>query len=58
MSFWELIIAYPNGGQWAPFSYVFHPWLNPAVTPLAIGYMWFQGEAVCRLQLNKTPFCG
>jgi len=22
MSFWELIIAYPNGGQWAPFSYV------------------------------------
>jgi len=19
MSFWELIIAYPNGGQWAPF---------------------------------------
>jgi len=20
MSFWELIIAYPNGGQWAPFS--------------------------------------
>jgi len=20
MSFWELIIACPNGGQWAPFS--------------------------------------
>jgi len=20
MSFWELIIAYPNGGQWAPIS--------------------------------------
>jgi len=20
MSFWELIIAYSNGGQWAPFS--------------------------------------
>jgi len=20
MSFWELLIAYPNGGQWAPFS--------------------------------------
>jgi len=20
MSFWELIIAHPNGGQWAPFS--------------------------------------
>jgi len=22
VSFWELIIAYPNGGQWAPFSKV------------------------------------
>ena len=22
MSFWELNIAYPNGGQWAPFGYV------------------------------------
>jgi len=20
MNFWELIIAYRNGGQWAPFS--------------------------------------
>jgi len=20
MGFWELITAYPNGGQWAPFS--------------------------------------
>jgi len=20
VSFWELIIAYPNGGQWTPFS--------------------------------------
>jgi len=20
MTFWELMIAYPNGGQWAPFS--------------------------------------
>jgi len=20
MTFWELIIAYRNGGQWAPFS--------------------------------------
>jgi len=22
VSFWELIIAYPNGGQWAPFRKV------------------------------------
>jgi len=28
MSFWELIIAYPNGDQWAPFSEVFPPGLN------------------------------
>jgi len=34
VSFWELIIVYPNGGQWAPFSKVFPPWLKPLVTPL------------------------
>jgi len=34
MRFWELIIAYPNGGQWAPFSYVCPPWLKSLVTPL------------------------
>jgi len=22
VNFWELIIAFPNGGQWAPFSKV------------------------------------
>jgi len=25
VGFWELIIAYPNGGQWAPFSKVCPP---------------------------------
>jgi len=35
VSFWELIIAYPNGGQWAPFRKVCPPWLKPLVTPLA-----------------------
>jgi len=34
MSFWELIIANPNGGQWASFSYVCPSWLKPLVTPL------------------------
>jgi len=33
---WELIIAFPNGGQWSPFSKVCPPWLNPLVTPLLI----------------------
>jgi len=33
MSFWELIIAYPNRSQWAP-STKFAPWLEPLVTPL------------------------
>jgi len=28
MSFRELIIAYPNGGQWAPFSKVSPPGSN------------------------------
>jgi len=37
MSFWELIIAYSNGGQWAPISYVPPPWLKPLVTPLGRG---------------------
>ena len=36
MSFWELNIAYPNGGQLAPFSYVLPPWLKPLVTPLVV----------------------
>jgi len=26
--FWELIIAFPNGGQWAPFSKVAPPGSN------------------------------
>jgi len=25
VNFWELIIAFPNGGQWAPFSKVYPP---------------------------------
>jgi len=28
VSFWELIIAFPNSGQWAPFSKVFPPGSN------------------------------
>jgi len=31
MIFWELIIAYPNGGPSAKFC---PPWLKPLVTPL------------------------
>jgi len=34
VSFLELIIAYPNDGQWAPFRKVCPPWLRPQVTPL------------------------
>jgi len=33
VNFWELIIAFPNGDQWAPFSKI---WLKPLVTPLHI----------------------
>ena len=36
MSFWESIIAYANGGSWAPLSYVCPPWLKPLVTPLVV----------------------
>jgi len=34
MSFWELIIAYPNGSQWPSSANFFPPWLKPLVTPL------------------------
>jgi len=34
VDFLELIIAFPNGGQWVPFSKVSPPWLKPLVTPL------------------------
>jgi len=34
VNFWEIIIAFPNGGQRAPFSKVCPPWLKPLVTPL------------------------
>jgi len=36
VNFWELIIAFPNGGQWAPFSKVCPPWLKPLATPLVL----------------------
>jgi len=36
VNFWEIIIAFPNGGQWAPFSKVYPHWLKPLVTPLLI----------------------
>jgi len=36
MGFSELIIAYPNGGQWVPFGYVLPTWLKPLVTPLPV----------------------
>ena len=34
VNFWEIIIAFPNGGQWAPCSKFFSPWFKPLVTPL------------------------
>jgi len=34
VNFVEIIIAFPNGGQWAPLSKVCSPWLKPLVTPL------------------------
>ena len=35
MSFWELIIVYANGGQWAPSAkFATPPWLKHLVTPL------------------------
>ena len=33
--FFEQIVAYLNGGQWAP-SAKFTPWLKPLVTPLLV----------------------
>jgi len=36
VNFWEIIIAFPNGGQWASFSKVCPPWLIPLVTPLLV----------------------
>ena len=34
VNFWEIIIPFPNGGQWAPFSKACPPWLKLLVTPL------------------------
>jgi len=34
--FWELIIALPNGGQWALFTKVCPPWLKPLIAPLVL----------------------
>ena len=39
VNFGEIIIASPNGGQWAPFSKVYPPWLKPLVTPLIARYI-------------------
>ena len=34
VSFWELLIAFPNGCRWVSFNKVCAPWLKPLVTPL------------------------
>jgi len=48
MSFWELISAYPNGGQWALSAKFCPPWLKPLVTLLLVGMgvgkIFFQGD--------------
>jgi len=35
VNFWELIIAFPNGGQWAPFSKVCPPLAQTSSYPIA-----------------------
>jgi len=44
MNFWEIIIAFPNGGQWAPFSKVCPSWLKSLVTPLVGGRSYFRSS--------------